>query len=116
MRVELPVSHPFDYQLAMDRLAAYRAPRNKLRNLCLGGEVLRVKKGLYVAAPLAGRAPAVNPAGFGCAHLRAFLRVTGNGARPSRADPRARLRDYQCHLQACEAVSHAAGAVSAIAR
>ena len=61
MRVELPVSHPFDYQLAMDRLAAYRAPRNKLRNLCLGGEVLRVKKGLYVAAPLAGRAPAVNP-------------------------------------------------------
>ena len=36
-------------QLAMDRLAGYRAPRNKLRSLCLSGDLVRVRKGLYVA-------------------------------------------------------------------
>ena len=61
MRVELPYDHPFDYQLAMDRLAGYRAPRNKLRNLCLSGDVVRVRKGLYVAPTFPGRPPAVDP-------------------------------------------------------
>ena len=61
MRVEFPVTHPFDYQLAMDRLAGYRAPRNKLRSLCLSGDLVRVRKGLYVAAAFPGRPPAVDP-------------------------------------------------------
>ena len=61
MRVEFPVTHPFDYQLAMDRLAGYRAPRNKLRNLCLNGEVVRIRKGLYVAPAFPGRPPEVDP-------------------------------------------------------
>ena len=61
MRVELPVDHPFDYQLAMDRLARFRAPRNKLRSLCLNGEVVRVRKGLYVAPSFPGRVPSVDP-------------------------------------------------------
>ena len=61
MRVDLPSDHPFDYQLAMDRLAGYRAPRNKLRNLCLGGDVVRVRKGLYVAPAIPGRPPTVDP-------------------------------------------------------
>ena len=60
-RIEFPSDHPFDYQLAMDRLADYRAPRNKLRNLCGGGDVVRVRKGLYVAPALPGRPPSVNP-------------------------------------------------------
>ena len=61
MRVEFPVTHPFDYQLAMDRLAGYRAPRNKLRNLCLSGEVVRIRKGLYLAPTFPGRPPEVDP-------------------------------------------------------
>ena len=61
MRVEFPVNHPFDYQLAMDRLAGYRAPRNKLRSLCLSGDLVRVRKGLYVAAAFPGRPPVVDP-------------------------------------------------------
>ena len=61
MRVELPLDHPFDYQLAMDRLGRFRAPRNKLRRLCLDGEVVRVRKGLYVAPSFPGRVPSVDP-------------------------------------------------------
>ena len=61
MRVEFPVTHPFDYQLAMDRLAGYRAPRNKLRNLCLSGDLVRIRKGLYVAPAVPGRPPEVDP-------------------------------------------------------
>ena len=61
MRVEFPVTHPFDYQLAMDRLAGYRAPRNKLRNLCLSGDLVRIRKGLYVAPTFPGRRPEVDP-------------------------------------------------------
>ncbi|MCY4482749.1 MAG: hypothetical protein OXC12_07740 [Spirochaetaceae bacterium] len=61
MRVDLPHDHPFDYQLAMDRLASYRAPRNKLRNLRLGGDVVRVRKGLYVAPTFPDRPSSVDP-------------------------------------------------------
>ena len=61
MRVEFPVTHPFDYQLAMDRLAGYRAPRNKLRNLCLRGDLVRIRKGLYVAPTFPSRPPEVDP-------------------------------------------------------
>ena len=61
MRVEFPVFHPFDYQLAMDRLAGYRAPRNKLRNLCLSGDLVRIRKGLYVAPTFPSRPPGVDP-------------------------------------------------------
>lgn len=45
----------------MDRLAGYRAPRNKLRSLCLSGDLVRVRKGLYVAPAFPGRPPAVDP-------------------------------------------------------
>ncbi|MCB1228264.1 MAG: hypothetical protein KDK99_20830 [Verrucomicrobiales bacterium] len=44
----IPREHPFDYQLAMDRLQSFRAPRDKLRHLCKEGAVVRIKKGLYV--------------------------------------------------------------------
>ncbi|MCB1098292.1 MAG: hypothetical protein KDN22_22155 [Verrucomicrobiae bacterium] len=46
----LPKDQPFDYQLAMDRLAGYRFPRNKLSQLCSSGEIVRVKKGLFIPA------------------------------------------------------------------
>ncbi len=46
--MRLPRGLPFDYQLAMDRLRDFRAPRDKLRNLCDNGVLVRVKKGLYL--------------------------------------------------------------------
>jgi len=49
----LPRDVPFDYQLAMDRLRDFRAPRDKLHRLCESGEVIQVKQGLYITG-LAG--------------------------------------------------------------
>lgn len=47
--VPLPTDVPFDYQLLMDRLdSRFSAPRNKIQSLCRSGEIIRVRKGLYV--------------------------------------------------------------------
>ena len=91
MRVELPYEHPFDYQLAMHRLAGYRAPRNKLRNLCLGGDVVRVRKGLYVAPAFPGRPPAVDPLVlapliYGPSYVSLETALSWHGLIPERVD------------------------------
>ena len=59
MRSLLPRDIPFDYQLAMQHLADYAAPRDKLRQLCAQGEIARVKKGLYT--PLEEGRPVIDP-------------------------------------------------------
>lgn len=59
MKSPLPQNIPFDYQLAMQRLAHYAAPRDKLRHLCVQGEIARVKKGLYT--PLEEGRPVIDP-------------------------------------------------------
>lgn len=59
MKPLLPRDTPFDYQLAMHRLAEYAAPRDKLRQLCVQGEIARVKKGLYT--PLEEGRPVIDP-------------------------------------------------------
>ena len=91
MRVELPYDHPFDYQLAMDRLTGYRAPRNKLRNLCLGGDVVRVRKGLYVALTFPGRPPSVDPLVlapliYGPSYVSLETALSWHGLIPERVD------------------------------
>ena len=91
MRVELPFDHPFDYQLAMDRLAGYRAPRNKLRNLCLRGDVVRVRKGLYVAPTFPGRPPSVDPLVlapliYGPSYVSLETALSWHGLIPERVD------------------------------
>lgn len=58
---DLPTDQPFDYQLAMDRLRDYSAPRDRLGHLCASGEVVRVKKGLYVPGWKRGQEPPVDP-------------------------------------------------------
>ena len=56
--LSLPTDLPFDYQLLMDRLEGrFRAPRNKIQSLCRSGEIIRVKKGLYVFGPDFARGP-----------------------------------------------------------
>jgi len=57
----LPHDQPFDYQLAMDRLRDYRAPRDRLRLLMKNGEIVRVRKGLYVPGWHPGEEPPVDP-------------------------------------------------------
>jgi len=37
----------FDYQVLMDALSGYSKPRDKITRLLTGGEIVRIKKGLY---------------------------------------------------------------------
>lgn len=60
-KLDLPHDQPFDYQLTMDRLRDYRAPRDRLGLLCENGEVIRVRKGLYVPGSRRGEEPPVDP-------------------------------------------------------
>lgn len=60
-KLGLPRGVPFDYQLAMDRLRGFRAPRDKLRRLCDDGEIVQVKRGLYVVGPIGEEELAVDP-------------------------------------------------------
>ncbi len=58
----LPTDVPFDYQLLMNRLEGkFRAPRNKIQGLCSSGEIIRVKKGLYVPGFRPGDESTVDP-------------------------------------------------------
>ncbi len=91
MRVELPVDHPFDYQLAMDRVARYRAPRNKIRNLCVHGDLLQIRKGLYVAPSFPGRPPTVSPLAlaaliYGPSYVSLESALSHHGLIPERVD------------------------------
>lgn len=61
LNLYLPTGQPFDYQLAMYRLRDFRSPRDKLRHLCELGEVVRVKKGLYVPGRRQGEDLPVDP-------------------------------------------------------
>jgi len=47
----------FDYQLLTDALAGYRKPRDKITRLLAGGEILRIKKGLYCFGDVFRREP-----------------------------------------------------------
>ena len=60
-KLGLPRDVPFDYQLAMDRLRDFRAPRDKLSRLCESGEVIQVKRGLYIAGPVGDEGTSVDP-------------------------------------------------------
>ena len=91
MRVELPLDHPFDYQLAMDRVARYRAPRNKIRNLCSSGDLIQVKRGLYVASSFPRRPPAVSPLAlaaliYGPSYVSLESALAHHGLIPERVD------------------------------
>jgi predicted transcriptional regulator of viral defense system len=91
VRVELPLDHPFDYQLAMNRLARYRAPRNKILSLCRNGDLIQIKKGLYVASPFPGRPSTVNPLAvaaliYGPSYVSLESALSHYGLIPERVD------------------------------
>jgi len=88
---KLPDDLPFDYQLAMDRLRDYRAPRDKLSHLCASGEVLRIRKGLYVPGPNRRGELAVEPlvlAGlvFGPSYVSLETTLSWHGLIPERVE------------------------------
>jgi hypothetical protein len=49
----------FDYQVLLDILRKYRKPRDRIHRLVAAGEIVRVKKGLYVFATPFRRQPIV---------------------------------------------------------
>ncbi|MEI6971183.1 MAG: hypothetical protein WCL44_06660 [bacterium] len=49
----------FDYQILLDTLRQYRKPRDRISRLIAAGEIVRVKKGLYVFAEAFRRQPVV---------------------------------------------------------
>ncbi|MEZ5305444.1 MAG: hypothetical protein R3F11_33105 [Verrucomicrobiales bacterium] len=74
----------------MDRLAAYRFPRNKLSQLCDSGEIIRVKKGLFVPAPFRGE-PGVDPLVlaaliYGPSYVSVETALARHGLIPERID------------------------------
>lgn len=40
--------YPFDYNYLIDKLKNYHFPRNKIQRLIKNGEIIRIKKGLYI--------------------------------------------------------------------
>jgi predicted transcriptional regulator of viral defense system len=40
--------YPFDYNYLIDKLKNYNFPRNKIQRLIKNGEIIRIKKGLYI--------------------------------------------------------------------
>jgi predicted transcriptional regulator of viral defense system len=46
--LNLPQNHHFDYAYLMHMLRAYRYPRDKVTQMLNRGEIIRIKKGLYV--------------------------------------------------------------------
>jgi len=49
----LPV-HPFDYTYLMWVLRSYRSPRDKISRLLKNGDLLQIKRGLYIPSPKYG--------------------------------------------------------------
>jgi hypothetical protein len=49
----------FDYQVLMDALAEYRKPRDRITRLLSGGEIVRIKKGLYCFGEAFRREPII---------------------------------------------------------
>ena len=40
--------YPFDYQYLINRLKSYRNPRNKIGLMIKKGQIIRIKKGIYI--------------------------------------------------------------------
>jgi predicted transcriptional regulator of viral defense system len=46
--LKLPVGHYFDYAFLLDAIKEYRSPRDKITLMLKNGEIIRIRKGLYV--------------------------------------------------------------------
>ncbi len=49
--INLPKTHYFDYTYLVNALQRYRNPRDKISKMLKQGEIIRLKKGLYVLGP-----------------------------------------------------------------
>jgi len=88
----LPSDIPYDYQLLLDRLKGrYRFPRNKIQSLCRSGEIIPVKKGLYISGSPPGEALRVDPlvlSGliYGPSYVSRETALAHHGLIPERVD------------------------------
>lgn len=87
----VPSDIPFDFQFLMDRLKGYRAPRNKIQSLCRSGEIIPVKKGLYISGSPPGEALKVDPlvlSGliYGPSYVSLETALAHHGLIPERVD------------------------------
>lgn len=76
----------------MDRLEGhFLAPRNKIQSLCRSGEIVRVKKGLYVPGTRPGETPKIDPmvlSGliYGPSYVSLEAALSVHGLIPERVD------------------------------
>ena len=47
-------AHPFDYTYLMGMLKPYRSPRDKISRMLKNGEIMQLKRGLYILSPKFG--------------------------------------------------------------
>jgi predicted transcriptional regulator of viral defense system len=84
--IDLPTDYPFDYQVAMQRLAGFDAPRNKLAGLSRSGEIVRVKKGLYVSKGAAVDRWVLAGLIYGSSYVSLEAALSHHGLIPERVD------------------------------
>jgi predicted transcriptional regulator of viral defense system len=60
--LSLPIDHCFDHTLLSDRLQSYRSVRDKISLMLSRGEIIKVRRGLYMRSPKYGGA--VEPKGI----------------------------------------------------
>lgn len=76
----------------MDRLEGrFSAPRNKIQSLCRSGEIIRVKKGLYVPGTRPGEEPRIDPLVLSCliygpSYVSLETALSWHGLIPERVD------------------------------
>lgn len=79
--------HPFDYVHLMGLLRKYSAPRDKIGAMIRDGEIIRVKKGLYVVSPEYGGIvdlPVLSGLVFGPSYVSLDFALSHYGMIPER--------------------------------
>lgn len=102
----LPEDHCFDYQYLMEVLKRYRSPRDKVSLMLRRGEIVRVRKGLYVRSrEFGGRIEPVEMAGaiYGPSYVSLEYALSDHGLIPEAVHAvtsmtTRRARDFQTPL------------------
>jgi predicted transcriptional regulator of viral defense system len=78
------VTSEFDYNILLNALREYRFPRNKIRNLLLSGDIVRVKKGLYVKSDAPYSLPVLANMVYGPSYVSQHYALALYGLIPER--------------------------------
>jgi len=78
------VTSEFDYNTLLYALREYHFPRNKIRNLLISGEIIRVKKGLYVKSNSSYSLPVLASMVYGPSYISQHFALAAYGLIPER--------------------------------